>query len=377
MVRWNKAYIKDTKEVIGVDDERPIKVEYACMACGGPMIRRMGKKRIHHFAHHKCEKCNPESYFHKLGKTIFKQIYDESSSFRINTDSKSIDLKQEYGECIKEDREAGIILNRYADLNIKHLTDEDKDISVEILFTHPVSKKNIDKGYRIIEIRLPYKFSVDDITTSDEIETKIREVCTPPLSENSYIRFYNFDEGVTYIEEPTQINDTSSDLPFEPLNTEDCLGIDSTTKSTPNFRNYIQYIEVPEQSYVEKQEKKDELIDDYKKNENSRKTHSDKSVNKAENKVTRNFTSLRNEPISSTIYFEVSDTIKNKYPNIKHKPAVLPNYKQIIDIVLNNQYTFGIDYNKREVIFGDFERTIPKEWKEAVLEYIKDLKPCL
>ena len=86
---------------------------------------------------------------------------------------------------------------------------------------------------------------------------------------------------------------------------------------------------------------------------------------------------MRNEPISSTIYFEVSDTIKNKYPNIKHKPAVLPNYKQIIDIVLNNQYTFGIDYNKREVIFGDFERTIPKEWKEAVLEYIKDLKPCL
>ena len=342
------------------------------------MIRRMGKKRIHHFAHHKCEKCNPESYFHKLGKTIFKQIYDESSCFRINTDSKSIDLKQEYGECIKEDREAGIILERYADLNIKHLTDEDKDISVEILFTHPVSKKNIDKGYRIIEIRLPYKFNVDDISTSsDEIETKIREVCTPPLSENSYIRFYNFDEGVTYIEEPTLINDISSDLPFEPLNTEDCLGMDSTMKSTPKFRNYIQYIEVPEQSYVEKHEKKDEFIDDHKKYENSRKTNSDKSVNEAENKVTRNFTSLRNEPISSTIYFEVSDTIKNKYPNIKHKPAVLPNYKQIIDIVLNNQYTFGIDYNKREVIFGDFERIIPKEWKEAVLEYIKDLKPCL
>ena len=84
------------------------------------------------------------------------------------------------------------------------------------------------------------------------------------------------------------------------------------------------------------------------------------------------------EKISPTILFEVSDVVKSKYPNIRHQPAVLPNYKQAIDIIVmadNKEYWLGIDYRKREVIKDDFEKKIPSEWKEAVKEYIDDLKP--
>ena len=145
MVRWNKAYIKGTEEIVGIDDDRFAKVEYVCMACGTDMIARRGKTRVHHFAHkEKTAKCNPESYFHKLGKEIFKAIYDESLEYIVIPSGKRTDLKHEYGDCLIEDRQGKKILKQNADLCIKHKDDEDKDIIVEILFTHQVTKEKID-----------------------------------------------------------------------------------------------------------------------------------------------------------------------------------------------------------------------------------------
>lgn len=368
MVRWNKAYIKGTKEVIGVDDELPVKVEYECIACGALMYRKRGDKRVHHFAHkEKTVKCNPESYFHKLGKKIFKEIFDESSEFIIIPSSEKIDLKKEYGECQKEDISENIKLEKNADLYIKHLQDTNKDIVVEILFTHQVSKKKIDKAFRIIEIRLPDK-CYDDEATSDEIEQQIKEICTPPLRNNDFVRLYNFEEDVVY-KEVQPIKGFFSGLTSTYSYNDECLGLDAEVKSTPKFRNYLSYRKGSEggdgQTDIAFGSKEKLII-------------KDAPTAKREISITGYYLDSNKEAETPKLYFEVSDFIKNKYPNIKHQPAVLPSCRQIIDVIVQDndkEYWFGIDYRKYEVIKGDFERKIPEKWKEAVREYILDLKP--
>ena len=368
MVRWNKAYIKGTKEVIGVDDELPIKIEYECIACGALMIRRRGEKRVHHFAHkEKTAKCNPESYFHKLGKKIFKETFDESSEFIIIPSSKKIDLKKEYGECLIEDIPENIKLEKNADLYIKHLQDTKKDIVVEILYTHQVSKKKIDKAFRIIEIRLPDK-CYDDEATSDEIEQEIKYICTPPLRNSDFVRFYNFEEDVVYKEvQPTQ-GLFSGFTPKYSYN-DGCLGSDAEIKSTPKFRNYASYRQGSEggdgQTNIAFGSKEKLII-------------KDAPTPKREISISGYLVNSKKEDVTPKLHFEVSDSIKNKYPNIRHQPAVLPSCRQIIDVIVKDndkEYWYGIDYHKYEVIKGDFERKIPNEWKEAVSEYILDLKP--
>lgn len=368
MVRWNKAYIKGTEEIVGIDDDRFAKVEYVCMACGTDMIARRGKTRVHHFAHKENNvKCNPESYFHKLGKRIFKEIYDTSSSFVIKPSSKALDLKNEYGECLIEIKEKGIMLKRNADLYIKHLKDETKDISVEILYSHQITKKKLDGHYRIIEIRLPIDISVQDDTDSDKIEQKIKDVCTPPLSECDNIRFYNFEDDIIYQEVPLSSGINYSNNTDE----QECLGTDEGRRSVPKFKNYMQYnknvITKGHASSNEKSTRNPEFV-----------PVKDTNSKKREASISGYLLQPRMEAIKPTVYFDVDIFIKAKYPNIRHQPAVLPSYKNIIDVIVEDggkEYWLGIDYRKNEVFTGDLERKIPNKWKEAVREYIKNLKP--
>lgn len=370
MVRWNKAYIKGTKKIVGVDDECSINVDYVCMACGADMIARRGDKRVHHFAHKEnTVNCNPEGYFHKLGKNIFKEIYDNSSEYIIKFSSHELDLKKEYGECTIEIREERKFLKRNADLYIKHLEDESKDISVEIFSSHQITKKKLDEGFRIIEILLP-NYSNDSIT-SNEIENQIKEICKPPLRESEYVRLYNFGKDLVY-EEIQSYTNTSSAYPSTNFYNDECLGTDYGRKSTPKFRNYISYTKVSENisEQTDVNHDSNEIPIDIDSPSSSKR--------KKEISISGYLVEPHRELISPTIYFEVSNIIKNKYPNIRHQPAVLPNYKQIIDVIItdkNKEYWFGIDYRKNEVIKGDFEKKIPNEWKDAVREYIIDLKP--
>lgn len=359
MVRWNKAYIKGTHNIVGIDDVNSSKIEYVCMACGSAMIARRGKKRVHHFAHkEKTVKCDPESYFHKLGKKIFKEVYDESVNFVIKTLSQSIDLKKEYGECLIEVREEGQILQKYADLLIKHSTDENKDISVEIFYSHQVTKNKIDSANRIIEIRIPINWVDNDDIESDAIEREIRKICTPPLRESENVRFYNFEENTEYQE-------IQSIGAYGGAFSEDgCFGSDEGRKRVPKFRNYISV-------------NKDISHGNIKQDDNKSHRNGEFQFKSNEPKLSDYSMQPRMEAITSTNYFDVDDFIKKKYPNIKHQPAVLPSHKNIIDIIVkdaNNEYWLGIDYRKREVFEGDLERKIPAEWKIAVREYINSLK---
>lgn len=367
MVRWNKAYLKGTKNIVGIDDELSVNAEFECMACRKTMIARRGDKRIHHFAHkEKTVNCDPEGYFHKLGKKIFKEIYDGATEFVINPSSAYLDLKKEYGECLIEIKNEGKTLKRNADLYIKHLTDESKDISVEIFFSHQITKKKLDAGFRIIEVRLPISISSQDDTDSDKIEQFIKDVCTPPLLECDNIRFYNFEDNVIYQETSSFSNVYHSYNNDE----QDCLGTDEGRRSVPKFRNYISYAK---NTNIEKSNSQPNKANKYPEFVPTKDINS----KKREIPISGHLLQLRMETIKPTINFDVDASIKNKYPNIRHQPAVLLSCKNIIDVIVKDgekEYWLGIDYKKNEVFKGDFEKKIPNAWKDAVREYVMSLK---
>lgn len=365
MVRWNKAYIQGTRNIVSVDNNLPEDTKFECMSCHQAMIRRRGQKRVHHFAHNETTiNCDPEGYFHKLGKRIFKELYDKSSEFIIHPSSGIIDLKKEYGECFIEIKEEGKVLKRNADLYIKHLKDESKDISVEIFFSHQVTKRKIDSGYRIIEIRLPISISSQDDTDSDKIESLIRTVCTAPLKEcDENIRFYNFEDTITYHEIPS----SSGLYRNYSINEQDCLGTDLCRRSVPKFKNYIPHSHNNGDNGTINNRNN---IDSFPKIETD--------IQKHESSILKQLLEKPTKPTKQINKWDVDIFIKNKYPNIRHQPAVLPNCIKTIDIIVkddNKEYWFGIYYNKNEIIKGDFDRKIPIEWKEAVREYILNLKP--
>lgn len=75
--------------------------------------------------------------------------------------------------------------------------------------------------------------------------------------------------------------------------------------------------------------------------------------------------------------FVVEDAIRLKYPFIRHQPAVLMDYRNIVDIVVRDgkkEYWFGVDRHKNEILPGSFEKKIPDHLKESVMEYIENLK---
>jgi len=46
-----------------------------CLGCGTELFPRLGNERQHHFAHKPDATCKPETYLHKLAKTLFCQEY--------------------------------------------------------------------------------------------------------------------------------------------------------------------------------------------------------------------------------------------------------------------------------------------------------------
>lgn len=75
--------------------------------------------------------------------------------------------------------------------------------------------------------------------------------------------------------------------------------------------------------------------------------------------------------------FVVDETIRLKYPFIRHQPAVLMDYRNVVDIIVrdgNNEFWLGVDRHGNEILPGSFERKIPDHLKESVIEYIDNLK---
>ena len=75
--------------------------------------------------------------------------------------------------------------------------------------------------------------------------------------------------------------------------------------------------------------------------------------------------------------FVVDDDIRKKYPFIRHQPAVLMDYRNIVDVIVRDgdaEYWVGIDRYGNEVLVGSIDKKIPEHLKDCLREYIDNLK---
>lgn len=365
MVRWNKAYKKGTQEIVEIDEEFCKETEFECMACGEIMIARKGGSRKHHFAHKQTtNKCNPESYFHRLSKKLFKEIYEQSTTYWILNSFCKMDLKDEYKQCLIECKKGVYI----ADLLLKHANDEKKDILVEIFYSHQISIDKLNEGYPIIEIQIPrFKKDID----SDEIEENLKVLFTPPLREREEIRFYNFNKKTSY-NNPTSKAKTNSKRNND---VTDCSFSNISINNESKFKKYnfqsnkVQTNDTPKEY--------NNLRNLFKYSNIEIRSSTPKTEKQSKTDISKHILFSRNESIKNEIIYDVTAEIKRKYPEIRHQPAVLPNFRHILDVIIkdeNEEYWLGINYNKTEVFHGDLESKIPDKWKKAVKEYIDGLK---
>ncbi len=66
-----------------ITDEDRHTHKYRCLQCGQEMIPKLGKIKIHHFAHKVIANCNGESYLHKLAKRRIREKFLSSDNFSI------------------------------------------------------------------------------------------------------------------------------------------------------------------------------------------------------------------------------------------------------------------------------------------------------
>ena len=171
--------------------------EFKCVACGQIMIARLGKTRMHHFAHKKETNCEPESYLHKLASLVLKQKF-ESGKFEIELYQEKLCDKS--GACPFEENCNEKILQRFdlkeiyttceerkkADKFISDLLisgNEHKPILIEVFVTHKCTFEKENSNLRIVEIPV-------------QSESDIEYLKNNPLSENKGIRFYNFKRTI-------------------------------------------------------------------------------------------------------------------------------------------------------------------------------------
>ena len=153
-------YAKDENEkLIDIDSlnqENRDKSKFFCIGCGNELIARLGKIKVHHFAHKKVVTCSGETYLHLLGKQLFFENYTDclnnQKPFTIEIYQKStcnhyenelglncklpkiatkFDLTQFFDKISVETREGSFI----ADIMLTSKNGKDK-VFVEIAVTH-------------------------------------------------------------------------------------------------------------------------------------------------------------------------------------------------------------------------------------------------
>jgi hypothetical protein len=208
------SYAQDESGKIVHINDVPLKYaergHYYSIDEGDAMIARKGKKVAWHFAHKDGRPGALETYLHKLGKSAFKEAFEESDTFYLRlqaphpcsqmkicpiTDKGScsvnkpypFDLKKYYSKCELEKRITIDNQEFVADACLirKNLKDDDqinpeKDyLIIEIQVTHASTREKLRSGLHIIEI---------EITKDSDIE-RFRQHC---LSEQNGVKFYGF-----------------------------------------------------------------------------------------------------------------------------------------------------------------------------------------
>ena len=197
-------YAKDGNEkLIDIDslnEENRVMSKFFCISCGNELIARLGKIKVHHFAHKMVVSCSGETYLHLLGKQLFFENYTECLNterpFTIEIYQKrtcnhfenelglkckqpkvttKFDLTQFFDKISIETRESSFI----PDIMLTSKNGKEK-VFVEIAVTHISTEEKLNSNYRIIEV---------DIENEDDFEPIKRKYLSVT---GSNVKFKNF-----------------------------------------------------------------------------------------------------------------------------------------------------------------------------------------
>ena len=197
------AYDTIAKKIIDIENIKT-KSKYTCLSCNNEMITKMGKIKIHHFAHKSnTVNCSYETYLHKLAKKTFYNEFQKCINNKLpfyveylnirncHTYNKEIinicdkvyikkkyDLTQIFNKIFLEKKDDKFI----PDITLTN--DRGDKLYIEIAVTHKCEDYKINSGIKIIEL---------DIKSEEDIKPIFNHFL--PLNEGK-ITHYNFKMGV-------------------------------------------------------------------------------------------------------------------------------------------------------------------------------------
>ncbi len=140
---------------------------YSCIACGAPMIPKLGEERSKHFAHGTGKSCSGETYLHRLAKECFaegfRRLREEGRACRVMYPAKAC-CPVSSSSC--PDGEWPVDLARFDQLQIEGpvqgciadvlLTQSStgRALAVEIWVTHECEQEKVAKGFPILEVKI-------------------------------------------------------------------------------------------------------------------------------------------------------------------------------------------------------------------------------
>lgn len=155
-------------------NRQPELQSFACIACGNPLIPRLGNIREKHFAHHPGAACSTETYLHKLAKEIFYRRYTFCLANKIPLFVK-IDTLKTCDTCLPATGKACTfnqtpivfgLAPEYNEISVEgcfgrlradillHSTEKKDYIAVEVKVAHSISQEKRESGVKIIEFSI-------------------------------------------------------------------------------------------------------------------------------------------------------------------------------------------------------------------------------
>lgn len=179
---------------------------FYCLECGQPLIAKIGKIKVQHFAHGADTACDGESYLHKLAKRRIREKFMSADSFPITfvRDVPCIesgkcpcfekgycserdvnipnDLRTWKGNVIYDTCQEEVRLGDFQpDLLLTCSTKPDREpVFIEVYKTHESEEPKVTSDYRIIE------------TTKIKTEADIDEILENGFIEGQNCRTFNF-----------------------------------------------------------------------------------------------------------------------------------------------------------------------------------------
>ena len=206
----------DLVHISSVTPESKTRHTYRCLGCGQELTPRMGKIKVHHFAHATNTACDGESYLHKLAKRRIREKFQSSPIFPITfvrsvpcSDSckclchegKSCftpgvtiasDLKEWQGKIIYDTCQEEVRIGDFQpDLLLScSKAPERPPVFIEVYKTHRSDERKLQSGHRIIETKqLRSESDIDSIIERGFVEGENCQMydfspILPPIRKN-------------------------------------------------------------------------------------------------------------------------------------------------------------------------------------------------